>query len=414
MAAPRDGGCIAVLNAGSSSVKFAVYESGDGDVLFRGQVEQLGVAPRLKMSDARGQVVSERKWTNGQLDHAGATVELLKLGRELLAGRPVAGIGHRVVHGGTHYAAPTRVNAAVMSRLLKLVPLAPLHQPHNLAAIQAVTKAAPKLPQVACFDTAFHRSQPPLAQMFALPRKFTAAGVRRYGFHGLSYDFVVNRLLETMPNLAHSRLIVAHLGNGASLCAIRDGRGIASTMGFSAIDGLMMGTRTGALDPGVLLYLLQEHGMTPAQIEDLLYRKSGLLGVSGISSDMRALRQSAAPEAREAIALFVYRIIREIGSLAAALGGVDGIVFTGGIGENDPATRAEVVAGCRWLGVVLDEKRNRDHALRISTELSSMSAWVVPTDEERVIARSTAQLLAGTGPAKAAPRPLDAGASATS
>jgi acetate kinase len=394
MTASFSEGCIAVLNAGSSSVKFAIYEAGDGDVLFRGQVEQLGMAPRLKMTDGRGEVVSERKWTEGQLDHAGATVELLKLGRQLLDGRPVAGIGHRVVHGGIHFDAPTRVNAGVVAKLLKLVPLAPLHQPHNLAAIQAVAKAAPKLPQVACFDTAFHRSHPPLAQMFALPRKLTASGVRRYGFHGLSYDYVVTHLLAKLPKLAHARLIIAHLGNGASLCGIRDGQSIATTMGFSALDGLMMGTRSGSLDAGVLLYLLQEHGMTPAQIEDLLYRKSGLLGVSGISPDMRALRQSVAPEGREAINLFVYRIIREIGSLAAALGGVDGIVFTGGIGENDAATRAEVAAGCRWLGLVIDEQRNRENAFQISTELSAMSGWVVSTDEERMIARYTAQLLA--------------------
>ena len=253
----------------------------------------------------------------------------------------------------------------------------------------------PHLPQIACFDTAFHRSQPAVAQQFALPRELTAEGVRRYGFHGLSYDYVVTRLRETEPELAKSRLIVAHLGNGASLCALRDGRSVASTMGFTAVDGLMMGTRTGALDPGVLLYLLEERGFDAKAIEDLLYRKSGLLGVSGISSDMRTLRASKAPEAREAIDLFVYRIVREIGSLVAALGGVDGIVFTAGIGEHDAATRAEVVAGCRWLGLQLDPVLNSAGTGRISGKGSAVSAWVVPTDEQRMIARYTRAALRG-------------------
>ncbi|UYN93357.1 MAG: acetate/propionate family kinase [Enhydrobacter sp.] len=393
---PPDG-CIVVVNAGSSSVKFAIYEASfDGVLLFRGQIEQLGLAPRLRMLDGGGRIVAEREWTKGMLDHGGAVRELLLLGRKLVGDRPVLGIGHRVVHGGTAFATPTRVNTRVMKALTKLVPLAPLHQPHNLAAIATVTEAAPRLPQVACFDTAFHRTQPALAQEFALPGKYTRDGVRRYGFHGLSYDYVVNRLKETMPVLSGARLVIAHLGSGASLCAVRDGKSIASTMGFSAIDGLMMGTRTGALDPGILLYLLQERGMSTEQIEDLLYRQSGLLGVSGISSDMRVLRQSTAPEAAHAIALFVYRIVREIGSLAAALGGLDGIVFTAGVGENDPATRSEVSTGCRWLGLTLDERRNTAGESRISTDTSNVSAWVVPTDEERMIARYTCQLLAGT------------------
>jgi acetate kinase len=251
----------------------------------------------------------------------------------------------------------------------------------------------PHLPQVACFDTAFHCTQPALAQQFALPRDITASGVRRYGFHGLSYDFIVSRLGETAPDLAQSRLIIAHLGNGASLCAVHGGKSVATTMGFTALDGLVMGTRAGSLDPGVLLYLLQEHGLDAHALEDLLYRKSGLLGVSGISSDMRALRQSTAPEAAEAIALFVYRIVREIGSLAAALGGLDGLVFTAGIGEHDAATRAEVAAGCRWLGMKLDAARNGRGEGRISAEDSSASAWVVPTDEERMIARYTRETL---------------------
>ncbi|WP_425067017.1 acetate/propionate family kinase [Reyranella sp.] len=390
-------GCIVVLNAGSSSIKFAIYESGtDGDVLFRGQIERIGVGPHLEVRDAAGKVVAERKWPNDALDHHGATAEILAQGQALLASRPVLAFGHRVVHGGTKFVAPVRIDRTIVSELDALVPLAPLHQPHNLAPVAAILNAAPHLPQIACFDTAFHRTQPLLAQEFALPRELTAEGVRRYGFHGLSYDFVTKRLLGTQPALAQGRLIIAHLGNGASLCATKDGRSVASTMGFTALDGLVMGTRAGTLDPGVLLYLAQQRGMSFSAIEDLLYRKSGLLGVSGISSDMRTLRASAERSAREAIDLFVYRIVREIGSLAAALGGVDGIVFTAGIGENDAATRAEILAGCRWLGVTLDPERNRAGEGRISMDNSTVSAWIVPTDEERMIAQYTRSALASS------------------
>ena len=389
-------GCIAVLNAGSSSIKFALYDAAsEGPALFRGRIEEIGLAPHLSATDDKGTVVAERKWGQAALDHQAATAEILKLGQELLRGRPVQAFGHRVVHGGTSFAAPVRIDADVMAGLTALVPLAPLHQPHNLAPIDYIARVAPHLPQVACFDTAFRRTQPALAQHFALPREITASGVRRYGFHGLSYDFIVSRLREIAPELARSRLIIAHLGNGASLCAVHDGKSVATTMGFTALDGLVMGTRAGALDPGVLLYLLQERGLDAHALEDLLYRKSGLLGVSGISSDMRALRQSTAPDAVEAIALFVYRIVREIGSLAAALGGLDGLVFTAGIGEHDAATRAEVVAGCRWLGVGLDAARNRRGDGRISVDGSTTSVWVVPTDEERMIARYTRETLVG-------------------
>ena len=381
-------GAIAVLNAGSSSIKFALYEDGPQAVLlFRGQIERIGVGPHLHVRHANGSVVAERTWPNDALDHHRATDEILKLGRDLLKDRPVVAFGHRVVHGGIHYDAPVRVDRAILDELAKLIPLAPLHQPHNLAPIEAIAAADPTMPQIACFDTAFHRRQPPLAQEFALPRALTAEGIRRYGFHGLSYDYIVSRLRETEPDLACRRLVVAHLGNGASLCAIDDGRSVANTMGFTAVDGLMMGTRTGTIDPGVVLYLMQEHGMDARAIEDLLYRRSGLLGVSGLSSDMRTLRESASPEASEAIALFVYRAVREIGSLAAALGGVDALVFTAGIGENDAATRAEIAAGCRWLGLELDPARNAAGEIRISRDGSRMTAWIVPTDEERMIAR---------------------------
>ncbi|WP_428679957.1 acetate/propionate family kinase [Reyranella sp.] len=390
-------GCIVVLNAGSSSIKFALYDAGaDGALLYRGQIERIGVGPHLEVRDAAGKTVAERKWPDRALDHHGATAEIMAHGQALLAGRPVLAFGHRVVHGGTKFVAPVRIDRAIVSELESLVPLAPLHQPHNLAPVAAILDAAPHLPQIACFDTAFHRTQPMLAQEFALPRELTAGGVRRYGFHGLSYDFVTKRLRATQPALAEGKLVIAHLGNGASLCATNDGRSIASTMGFTALDGLMMGTRAGALDPGVLLYLAQQRGMSFAAIEDLLYRRSGLLGVSGISSDMRTLRASSEPAAREAIDLFVYRIVREIGSLAAALGGVDGIVFTAGIGENDAATRAEILEGCRWLGVALDPALNHTCEGRISTDGSTVSAWIVPTDEERMIAQYTSSALASS------------------
>ena len=299
--------------------------------------------------------------------------------------------GHRVVHGGVDFAAPARIDAEVLAKLALLVPLAPLHQPHNLAPIEAIAAAAPHIPQVACFDTAFHRRQPHVAQAFALPRELSDAGVRRYGFHGLSYDYIVSRLHETAPEIARSRLIIAHLGNGASLCAVQDGQSVASTMGFTAVDGLMMGTRTGSLDPGVLLYLMQERGLDAAR-----HRGSALPPVGAVRR-LRPLVGHAhpapvqAPEAAEAVALFIYRIVREAGSMAAALGGVDALVFTAGIGENDAATRAEVAAGCRWLGVELDDALNTRAQGRISTAGSRISAWVLPTDEERMIARYTSQ-----------------------
>ena len=323
-----------------------------------------------------------------------ATRELLKIGRALLEGAPVAGIGHRVVHGGMQYAAPVRLDRTILASLSKLIPLAPLHQPHNLAPIRTIMDVAPHIPQVACFDTAFHRSQAQVVQSFALPRYLTEAGVRRYGFHGLSYEYLAGQLRAAWPELAAARVIIAHLGNGASLCAVNAGRSVASTMGFTAVDGLMMGTRCGALDPGVLLYLMQEQRMDAAAIEDLIYRKSGLLGVSGISSDMRTLRASSDPRAGEAIALFVYRIVREIGSLTAALGGLDGIVFSGGIGENDAATRTEVVDGCGWAGAMLDAERNARGEGRISADASRIPVLVIRTDEERLIARQTIELLA--------------------
>jgi acetate kinase len=288
--------------------------------------------------------------------------------------------------------APTRVDRNVLAELQELEPLAPLHQPHNLSPIRTILEQAPHIPQVACFDTGFHRSQPHVAQSFALPRQFTDAGVRRYGFHGLSYEYLMSRLTELSPEVASGRIVLAHLGNGASLCAVNRGRSIANTMGFTALDGLMMGTRCGSLDAGVILHLIEQHHMDAPAIEDLLYRRSGLLGVSGISSDMRTLRTSPDPAARAAIDLFVYRIVRETGSLVAALGGIDAFVFSGGIGENDAATRAEVIAGCHWFGAILDPEKNAEGEGCISSA-SSIPVWVVPTDEERLIARNTMRVL---------------------
>jgi acetate kinase len=386
--------CIAVLNAGSSSIKFALFDAGRaGSVLFRGTLKEIGIAPSLQVTNAEGEVVTTRNWPAAAFDHRAATSEILRTAIELIGGKRVLGVGHRVVHGGTQYAKPVQISGEVISLLADLIPLAPLHQPHNLAPIRTIAEAAPHIPQVACFDTSFHRSQAHVAQSFALPRKFSDAGIRRYGFHGLSYEYVSSRLRDLAPELQRSRAVIAHLGNGASLCAVSDGQSVASTMGFTAVDGLMMGTRCGAIDPGVLLYLIDKYKMDARGIEDLIYRQSGLLGVSGISSDMRSLRESRDPAAAEAIALFVYRIIREVGSLAAALGGLDVLVFTGGIGENDTATRAEVAVGCGWLGLKLDDARNAAGTGRISASGSAVSAWVIPTDEERMIAQHTSLLL---------------------
>jgi acetate kinase len=399
---------IAVINAGSSSIKFALFQAdGEQHLLFGGQIEQIGVAPRLTVKDSHGEEMLEQSWGAKDLDHRSATRIILETSIGLLGGQAVSGVGHRVVHGGTHFTSPALVTRETIATLKTLCPLAPLHQPHNLAAIEAIATAAPHIPQVACFDTAFHRAQPMLNQMFALPRELTDSGIRRYGFHGLSYEFVSCRLKEVAPELAGGRVVIAHLGNGASLCATKAGRSVATTMGFTAVDGLVMGTRCGSIDPGVLLYLMDEKKMDARAVESLIYKQSGLLGVSGgISSDMRTLRQSDDPHAREAIDLFVYRIVREIGSLAAALGGLDGLVFTGGIGQHDAATRREVVAGCKWLGAELNEEANRRHDGRIDSASSELPVWVIPTDEERVIARHTISLVAAEAEIPRPPMPV--------
>ncbi len=387
---------ILVLNAGSSSLKFSVFLDEDPPrPLVRGLLEEIGTRPRFLARDAAGKTIGEHAWPGGtNLGHPGAIEFLFKWGRGgAFSGHRIVAVGHRVGHGGRQFTGPVLVNAEVLAALQALIPLVPLHQPHNLAAIEAVARHAPQLPQVACFDTAFHRSQPAVAQAFALPRRYAEEGVHRYGFHGLSYEYVAAALPAIDPRAAAGRTIVAHLGNGASMCALQGGRSVATTMGFSALDGLPMGTRCGALDPGLLLYLMDRHGLGARALEKLLYRESGLLGVSGISSDMRALLASPDPHAAEAIDLFVYRIGRELGSLAAALGGLDALVFTGGIGENAAAIRARVCRGAAWLGLDLDEAANEAGGPRISAAGSRAAAWVVPTNEELMIARHTQRLL---------------------
>jgi len=389
---------IAVLNAGSSSIKFSVFRAEDRRLTLdvHGQIDALYTAPRFVAVDAKGEVRSDHSWGEAYLlGHDGALDHLLGFLRSALAEHHLLGVGHRVVHGGLAFSKPVRIDGSVLAALEQLIPLAPLHQPHNLAPIHQLSLQAPDIPQVACFDTAFHRTNPDLAQRFALPERFHAAGVRRYGFHGLSYEYVASVLPEFDSAAARGRTIVLHLGNGASMCALEGGRSVASTMGFTALDGLPMGTRSGNIDPGVLLYLIDEQGMDPRQVEQLLYHESGLLGVSGLSSDMRTLLAADDPRARLAIDLFVYRIRREMGSLAAALGGLDAIVFTAGIGEKAAAIRDRVLRDAAWLGVELDETSNAMNGPRISASGSRATAWVIPTDEERMIARHTLDLIRG-------------------
>lgn len=389
---------LLVLNAGSSSLKFSAYPVGTGSPLARGQVAGIGAQPRFVLRDGRGEVVEERELEAGVApDHEYALGLIVGWCRSRLGGRRLGAVGHRVVHGGVRFAAPVRIDDDVLAELDRLVPLAPLHQPHSLAAVRAVARQAPDLPQVACFDTAFHRIQPEVAQRFGLPRRFEAEGVRRYGFHGLSYEYVAAVLPRVDAAAGAGRTVVAHLGNGASLCALSNGRSIATTMSFTPADGLVMGTRTGSLDPGVLLYLMTRHGMDAAGLEHLIYHESGLLGVSGVSGDMRELLASGDPRAAEAVDLFVYRIGRELGSLAAALGGLDALVFTGGIGENSAAIRERVCLAAAWLGVRLDEDANRRAGPRISRGPGRVSVWVIPTDEERMIADHTRRVLGLNG-----------------
>ncbi len=389
---------IAVLNAGSSSIKFSLFvlREQELELELRGQIEGIYTAPHFVAQDRTGKRHTEKSWGEGaKLGHAGALDHLVAYVREHLGGDRLVGVGHRVVHGGLEYTRPVRLDAGVLQALEKFVPLAPLHQPHNLAPIRLLLERAPELPQVACFDTSYHRSNPEIAQMFALPAELHAQGIRRYGFHGLSYEYIASVLPSFDAKAARGRTVVLHLGNGASMCAIQAGKSVASTMGFTAVEGLPMGTRCGSVDPGVLLYLMDQRGMDARAIEKLIYNQSGLLGVSGISSDMRTLLASDDPRAKLAVDLYLYRIGRELGSLAAALGGLDAIVFTAGIGENAAVIRERVCRDAAWLGVELDAAANAAGGPRISAPTSRVSAWVIPTNEELMIARHTQALLAG-------------------
>ena len=372
---------VLVLNAGSSSLKFSVFAAvASLDPHIRGLVDGIGVEPKLAAAGGAAEAVHAA-------DHRGALDVVADWLERHLDGAPPLAVGHRVVHGGVHFDGPVRIDERVLATLESLVPLAPLHQPQELAAIRAVAARWPEVPQVACFDTSFHRTRGEPAQAFALPRDLRESGIRRYGFHGISYESIAATLADVAPEVAAGRIVVAHLGNGASLCAMRGGRSVDTTMSFSALDGLPMGTRVGDLDPAVVLYLQQARGMTVDEVTALLYTKSGLLGLSGISSDVRVLLASDDPRARFALDCFAYRVARETGALAVSLGGLDALVFTAGIGEHAAPVRAAVCQHLSWLGLALDSAANLRHGPRISTPASVPSAWVIPTDEERVIAR---------------------------
>jgi len=388
---------LLILNAGSSSLKFAVFQAGAAGPLqpgYRGVIEEIGRDGRFRVFQAPD--------AGGLTDQAVAAANHEEALRRLLAwlearhpGLEFHAAGHRVVHGGADFIHPVRVDASVMTDLEKLIPLSPLHQPHNLAGIRALARLRPRLPQVACFDTAFHHTLPPLARHFALPRELRARGIRRYGFHGLSYEHIASVLPDYLGAAAEGRVVVAHLGNGASLCAMRERRSVETSMSFTPLDGIPMASRCGALDPGVLLHLLREEGMSPAQLDELLHHRSGLLGVSGLSGDVRTLLASSDPHALEALDLFAYRTSQAIASHAVALEGFDALVFTAGIGEHASAVRAAICRRLAWLGLALDEEANHRHGPCISHPHSRISAWVIPTNEEWVIARHAWALTRG-------------------
>lgn len=391
-------GPLLVLNCGSSSVKFALYTADrEPQRLLNGTLAELGRTPRFSARDVHGKTFAESALT----DAAGSPLALETAPQWLFDwlqargyGADVAAAGHRVVHGGERFLGPVRIDEETLDALERLDPMAPLHQPHNLAAIRALKAMRPALPQVACFDTAFHGTQPAVAKRYALPRQLTAEGVHRYGFHGLSYEYIASVLPAHLGSRADGRVVVAHLGNGASMCALARRRSIATTMGFTALEGLVMGTRSGTIDPGVIFYLMRQRAMSAADVETLLYQRSGLLGVSGMSSDMQVLLESPEPAAREAVELFVYRAVRELGSLVAALGGLDALVFTAGIGEHAAPVRAMICEQARWLGIELDAEANARHAPLVSAPASRVAVSVIPTNEEIVIARHTRRLLA--------------------
>ena len=390
---------ILVINAGSSSIKFslfAVTEARSLELHSKGLIEGIGGKPYALAKGPDGSPIGERRWQDDEpTDFEFCFAELVRWLLQHLKDVELAGVGHRVVHGGPELDRPVLLDSKTIESLEALIPLAPLHQPSNLSAAKKSLELTPDIPNVACFDTAFHRTQPRVAEAFGLPSAYYDSGVRRYGFHGMSYEYVATRLPDFAPELAGGKVVVAHLGNGASMCAMRDGKSVASTMGFTALDGLPMGTRCGTVDPGVLLYLMDQEGMGSEAISDLLYKQSGLLGMSGVSNDMRELKQSNDPKANEAIDYYVYRIGRELGSLVAALGGLDGFVFTAGIGENDADLREQVCKDATWLGVELDDDANRKGEARISTPNSKVSVWVIPTNEELMIANHTLNVIQG-------------------
>jgi acetate kinase len=385
-----------VLNAGSSSLKFCVYRNPEAKTWHleaRGQIDGIGTSPKLTAKNEAGERIADDALEASVRDGKAALDVLAGWLRGRYGGARVVGVGHRVVHGGARYVGPTLVTPDIVKDLRELIPLAPLHQPYNVGAIEAVAERLPGVPQVACFDTSFHRGQPAVAELVPLPREIRDRGVQRYGFHGLSYEYIASVLPQAAPEIANGRVIVAHLGSGASLCAMKNRKSVDSTLGFTALDGLCMGTRPGAVDPGVILYLFQALGMTPKDVETLLYKKSGLLAISGISNDMRDLLTNDAPSAKLAVDYFVYRAAKEIGALTAALGGLDALVFTAGIGENSPEIRRRICEASVWLGVELDAGANTKREMRISTSASRVSAWVIPTNEELMIARHTGAVL---------------------
>jgi len=387
---------VLVLNAGSSSLKFGMYrrpEQGSLVLVAKGQVEGIGTRPRLSARDEAGETLVDQNLSADIRDGSSALDQLAAWLSSRFDRESLLAVGHRVVHGGPKFARPTLVTPDIVRELKALSPLAPLHQPFNLAAIDAVFDRLPGLPQVACFDTAFHRGHSAVAELIPLPSEIRGRGLQRYGFHGLSYEYIASVLPQVAPEIATGRVLVAHLGSGASICAMNDGKSVDSSLGFTALDGLCMGSRPGGMDPGVVLYLFQELGMSAREIEDVLYRKSGLLGISGISNDMRALLGNDEPAAQLAVDYFVYRAAKEIGALAAVLGGLDGLVFTAGIGENSTEVRRRICEACSWLGVRLDLEANEAHGPRITTRDSDVSAWVIPTNEELMIARHTAAQL---------------------
>jgi acetate kinase len=397
-----------VLNAGSSSLKFCVYHRPGGHswhLESRGQIEGIGTKPRLSAKSGDEVKLADQPLSASVRDGRAALDALAGWLRSMYGGARVVGVGHRVVHGGARFDGPVVVTPEILDELRALIPLAPLHQPYNLAAIEAVIERLPGVPQVACFDTSFHRGQPAVAEIVPLPREICRAGVQRYGFHGLSYEYIASVLSHKAPEIAGGRVIVAHLGSGASLCAMKNRKSVDSTLGFTALDGLCMGTRPGSVDPGVILYLFQNLGLSAKEVESILYKKSGLLGISGISNDMRDLLASSEPAAQLALEYFVYRAAKEMGALTAALGGLDGVVFTAGIGENSPEVRRRICEASAWLGVELDREANDRGGPRITTAKSKVPVFVIPTNEELMIAIHAGLLLRVTG-TKQPPRRL--------